>query len=94
MARNAIAPVQPQSSQHCSMPTAELFLFAAIAIAVGGTTLYSLTLGLAVIMLETAVSGWSYKVQAPGFADDPSLQHAFSANTSITLVRRYPSRLR
>lgn len=56
------------------------FLFAAIAIAVGGTTLSnSLIRGWQVDMLETAVSGLSghIKMQAPGFADDPSLQHAF-----------------
>ena len=64
------------------------FLFAAIAVAVGGTTLSnSLIRGWQVDMLETAVSGLSghIKVQAPGFADDPSLQRAFSASTNVVL---------
>ena len=71
-----------------------LFLFAAIAIAVGGTTLFnSLIRGWQVNMLETAVSGLSghIKMQSPGFADDPSLQHAFSAGTSITLNPPLPT---
>ena len=69
------------------------FLFAAIAIAVGGTTLSnSLIRGWQVDMLQTAVSGLSghIKMQAPGFADDPSLQHAFSAGTSIALDPQLP----
>ena len=64
------------------------FLFAAIAVAVGGTTLSnSLIRGWQVDMLETAVSGLSghIKMQAPGFADDPSLQRAFSASTNVVL---------
>ena len=64
------------------------FLFAAIAVAVGGTTLSnSLIRGWHVDMLETAVSGLSghIKMQAPGFADDPSLRHAFAASTNVVL---------
>ena len=51
------------------------FLFAAIAVAVGGTTLSNaLIRGWQVDMLETAVSGLTghIKLQAPGFADDPA----------------------
>ena len=69
------------------------FLFAAIAIAVGGTTLSnSLIRGWQVDMLETAVSGLSghIKMQAPGFADDPSLQRAFSASTNVVLDGQLP----
>jgi ABC-type lipoprotein release transport system permease subunit len=64
------------------------FLFAAIAVAVGGTTLSNaLIRGWQVDMLETAVSGLTghIKLQAPGFADDPSLQNAFSSLTPISL---------
>ena len=64
------------------------FLFAAIAVAVGGTTLTNaLIRGWQVDMLETAVSGLTghIKLQAPGFADDPSLQNAFSSLTPISL---------
>lgn len=64
------------------------FLFAAIAVAVGGTTLCnSLIRGWQVSMLETAVSGLTghIKLQAPGFADDPSLLRAFSSDTSVSL---------
>ena len=69
------------------------FLFAAIAVAVGGTTLSnSLIRGWQVDMLETAVSGLSghIKMQAPGFADDPSLQRAFSASTNVVLDDQLP----
>ena len=69
------------------------FLFAAIAVAVGGTTLSnSLIRGWQVDMLETAVSGLSghIKMQAPGFADDPSLQRAFSASTNVVLDGQLP----
>ena len=69
------------------------FLFAAIAIAVGGTTLSnSLIRGWQVDMLETAVSGLSghIKMQAPGFADDPSLQRTFSASTNVVLDGQLP----
>ena len=69
------------------------FLFAAIAMAVGGTTLSnSLIRGWQVDMLETAVSGLSghIKMQAPGFADDPSLQRAFSASTNVVLDGQLP----
>ena len=64
------------------------FLFAAIAVAVGGTTFSNaLIRGWQVDMLETAVSGLTghIKLQAPGFADDPSLQNAFSSLTPISL---------
>ena len=69
------------------------FLFAAIAVAVGGTTLSnSLIRGWQVDMLETAVSGLSghIKMQAPGFADDPSLRHAFAASTNVVLDDQLP----
>jgi ABC-type lipoprotein release transport system permease subunit len=69
------------------------FLFAAIAVAVGGTTLSnSLIRGWQVSMLETAVSGLTghIKLQAPGFADDPSLQRAFSSDTQISLSQQIP----
>lgn len=69
------------------------FLFAAIAVAVGGTTLSnSLIRGWQVDMLETAVSGLSghIKMQAPGFADDPSLRHAFAASTNVVLDDKLP----
>ena len=69
------------------------FLFAAIAVAVGGTTLSnSLIRGWQADMLETAVSGLSghIKMQAPGFADDPSLQRAFSASTNVVLDDQLP----
>ena len=69
------------------------FLFAAIAVAVGGTTLSnSLIRGWQVNMLETAVSGLTghIKLQAPGFADDPSLQRAFSSDTQISLSQQIP----
>ena len=69
------------------------FLFAAIAVAVGGTTLSnSLIRGWQVDMLETAVSSLSghIKMQAPGFADDPSLQRAFSASTNVVLDDQLP----
>ena len=70
-----------------------IFLFAAIAVAVGGTTLSnSLIRGWQVDMLETAVSGLSghIKMQAPGFADDPSLRHAFAASTNVVLDDQLP----
>ena len=43
-------------------------------------------------MLETAVSGLSghIKMQAPGFADDPSLRHAFAASTNVVLDDQLP----
>jgi ABC-type lipoprotein release transport system permease subunit len=43
-------------------------------------------------MLETAVSGLTghIKLQAPGFADDPSLQRAFSSDTQISLSQQIP----
>lgn len=69
------------------------FLFAAIAVAVGGTTLSNaLIRGWQVDMLETAVSGLTghIKLQAPGFADDPSLQNAFSSLTPISLDDEIP----
>ncbi len=69
------------------------FLFAAIAVAVGGTTLSnSLIRGWQVSMLETAVSGLSghIKLQAPGFADEPSLERAFSSDTQIALSQQIP----
>ena len=69
------------------------FLFTAIAIAVGGTALSnSLIRGWQVDMLETAVSGLSghIKMQALGFADDPSLQRAFSASTNVVLDDQLP----
>ncbi len=69
------------------------FLFAAIAVAVGGTTLSNaLIRGWQVDMLETAVSGLTghIKLQAPGFADDPSLQNAFSSLTPISLDDQVP----
>ena len=68
-------------------------LFAAIAVAVGGTTLSnSLIRGWQVSMLETAVSGLSghIKLQAPGFADEPSLERAFSSDTQIALSQQIP----
>lgn len=64
------------------------FLFAAIAVAVGGTTLTNaLIRGWQVDMLETAVAGLTghIKLQAPGFSDDPSLQKGFSADIQIAL---------
>jgi len=69
------------------------FLFAAIAVAVGGTTLSnSLIRGWQVSMLETAVLGLSghIKLQAPGFADEPSLERAFSSDTQIALSQQIP----
>lgn len=64
------------------------FLFAAIAVAVGGTTLSNaLIRGWQVDMLETAVSALTghIRLQAPGFADDPGLDKAFAADTDIRL---------
>ena len=64
------------------------FLFAAIAVAVGGTTLSNaLIRGWQVDMLETAVSSLTghIKLQAPGFADDPGLDKAFAAAPDIQL---------
>ncbi|NCF43731.1 MAG: FtsX-like permease family protein [Proteobacteria bacterium] len=64
------------------------FLFAAIAVAVGGTTLSNaLIRGWQVYMLETAVSALTghIRLQAPGFADDPGLDKAFAADTDIRL---------
>ena len=69
------------------------FLFAAIAVAVGGTTLSNaLIRGWQVDMLETAVAGLTghIKLQAPGFADDPSLKNAFSSLTPIALGDEVP----
>lgn len=64
------------------------FLFAAIAVAVGGTTLSNaLIRGWQVDMLETAVSALTghIKLQAPGFADDPGLDKAFAADPDIQI---------
>ena len=69
------------------------FLFAAIAVAVGGSTLSnSLIRGWQVDMLETAVSGLTghIKIQAPGFADDPSAQNAFSYSKPIVFGEQTP----
>ena len=69
------------------------FLFAAIAVAVGGSTLSnSLIRGWQVDMLETAVSGLTghIKIQAPGFADDPSARNAFSYSKPIVFGEQTP----
>ena len=69
------------------------FLFAAIAVAVGGTTLSNaLIRGWQVDMLDTAVSGLTghIKLQASGFADEPSLQNAFSPLPPISLGDEVP----
>ena len=68
------------------------FLFAAIAVAVGGTTLSNaLIRGWQVDMLDTAVSGLTghIKLQASGFADDPSLQNAFSSLPRFPWAMRF-----
>ena len=67
------------------------FLFAAIAVAVGSTTLSNaLIRGWQVDMLDTAVSGLTATwLQASGFADDPSLQNAFSSLPRFPWAMRF-----